>query len=115
MSSWWSGILTVINYIFGSNYEQDLIVCDTVPGLASFEAERYMGRWFSIWHAKDIPFQSEDDLCITGTYSNLRNGNEFDVFNGVENENFDGRSGLSGTAKCYEQDPPGQCQITWWW
>ena len=66
-----------------------------------------MGKWFPIWTAKDMPFQAASDRCITGEYSNFRNGNEFDVYNSYENDSFKGRSGLSGRAKCYEQDPNG--------
>ena len=48
--------------------------------MATFEAEKYLGRWYSIYHAKDMPFQSVNDKCITAYYSDLK-GNEFNVYN----------------------------------
>ena len=33
------------------------VVCDTVPGLNfNFEAERYMGKWYQIYHTQNQPF-----------------------------------------------------------
>ena len=113
MTSWFPRLYAIVNYIFGTHYEEDLIVCDEVPGLGSFESERYMGRWFSIWHAKDMPFQSDDDRCVTALYSNL-DGIGFDVYNSYENDSFRGRSGINGTGKCFEQDPNGQCHVSFW-
>ena len=113
MSSWWSSLVSVVTFLFGADYEEEnLIVCDATPGLGSFETERYMGRWFSIWQSKDLPFHAESDRCITGEYLNFSNGNEFDVVNSFENDAFEGRYSGNRKAKCYEQDPLGQCQLT---
>ena len=113
MENLWDGIYTFVYNIFGSSYENEPVVCDAVPGMANFEAEKYLGRWYSIYHASDMPFQSENDKCVTAYYWDLK-GNEFNVYNSYWQDSWEQRSGLCGTAKCHEQDPNGHCFVSFW-
>ena len=39
--------------------KKDKVVCDRAPGLNfTFEAERYMGTWYEIYHSSGEPFQA---------------------------------------------------------
>ena len=43
----------------------DGVVCDSFEGLAdAFEADRYMGLWYEIYHSKGEPFQPDTATCV---------------------------------------------------
>ena len=79
------------------------VVCDAVLGLDQpFEAARYMGNWFEIYHSKGEPFQPDSWTCSQATYSDYdAEKGTFKVYNSGEGRwNLVPRFGITGHAMC---------------
>ena len=58
------------------------VVCDSVTGLdEDFEAERYMGKWYEIYHSKNQVYQSDSWKCVTADYTDLTDEGTYKVYN----------------------------------
>ena len=94
--------------------KKDKVVCDTVEGLPfAFEADRYMGTWFEMYHSKDEPFQPNSWTCNQATYSDLNaTDGTFKVYNSSESQFGGPRFGVHGDAKCPAGFGDGECFVT---
>ena len=96
--------------------KKDKVVCDDVKGLPfTFEADRYMGSWFEIYHSRSEPFQPDSWTCNQATYTELDSEGNFKVYNSGEGRFFGPRFGVHGDAKCpadsIEEFGEGQCFV----
>ena len=89
------------------------VVCDSVAGLNDeFDAARYMGTWYEIYHTQNQPFQSDDAKCVSALYSNLdASTGKFTVYNSSKGKNYGRRKGITGTGWCPEDELEGQCSV----
>ena len=62
--------------------DKQKVVCDTVTGLAEgFEADRYMGKWYEIYHSQNQVYQSDSWKCVTADYTDLTDEGTYKVYN----------------------------------
>ena len=104
---------------FPINYSlnEGRIICDDVPGLPfKFEANRYMGTWYEIYHSKGEPFQPDSWTCTTAHYSNLNaEDGSFSVYNSGQGKRYGPRFGLTADAYCPSDTSTfgeGQCFVS---
>ena len=102
----------------GWGKKKDPVVCDSgnITGLPSFDAERYMGNWFEIYHTKNQPFQPDSWTCSQATYSNLNTDDgTFTVYNSGQGRFHGPRFGVTGDGRCNADDEEafgaGQCFV----
>ena len=93
------------------------VVCDATSGLSfDFEADRYMGTWYEIYHSKGEPFQPDSWTCNTATYSDLDAAKgTFKVYNSGQGRFFGPRFGVHLSAQCPAEFGQGQCQVKMWY
>ena len=89
------------------------IICDNVPPLPmGFQAERYMGKWYKIYHTKNQRLLDDSWACSTAEYSDLDSKGNFKVNNSSKKANGGPRIGLEGKASCPADSAPGQCFVS---
>ena len=89
------------------------VVCDTVEPFANFDVLQYMGTWYAIAHTKNEPFRKPGSTCVTAQYSNFdAETNKFITFNSGQNESFNARDGIFGTATQYDDEPAGWVEVS---
>ena len=100
--------------VFGLQHlESDSVVCDPVTGLPdAFEADRYMGLWYEIYHSANQPFQPDAWTCTQAEYSDLDSEGNFKVYNSSKSRFGGPRFGLHGDAKCPADEAAGECFVT---
>ena len=93
--------------------KSDSVVCDTNSPLPfNFEAARYMGTWYEIYHSKGEPFQPDSWTCNTATYSDLDEDKAtFKVYNSGQGRFFGPRFGVHLSAQCPESFGQGRCEV----
>ena len=88
------------------------VVCDSVTGLAEdFEADRYMGKWYEIYHTQNQPFQSDNWKCVTADYTDLQDDGSFKVYNSSVARFWLPRFGIHGDGKCPADEEDGECYV----
>ena len=92
------------------------VVCDSVPGLPfTFEADRYMGNWYEIYHSKGEGFQPDSWTCSQASYTDLdTEAGTFKVYNSGEGRFYGPRFGVHGDAMCPSDTSEfgeGQCFV----
>ena len=94
--------------------KKDNVVCDTLEGLPfAFEADRYMGNWYEIYHSKGEPFQPNSWTCNQASYTDLNPADgTFKVYNSSQTRFGGPRFGVHGDAKCPATQAGGQCFVT---
>ena len=82
--------------------EKNDVVCDSVSGLPfPFEADRYMGSWYEIYHSANQPFQPDSWTCSQATYTDLNpEDGSFKVYNSGSSRFYGPRFGVHGNAYC---------------
>ena len=86
--------------------------CDAVEPLADgFDAERYMGLWFQVWHTKAAPW-STSASCTKAFYTDLDDLGTFAVHNSRRSAYGGSDQLVSGQVKCPVESGAGQCTIT---
>ena len=89
------------------------IICDNVPPLPmGFQAERYMGKWYQLYHSKNQRYQDDSWACTTAEYSGLDSKGNFQVHNTSKAAKGGIRFGLKGKAKCPADSAPGHCFVS---
>ena len=92
--------------------KSDKVVCDTTEPLPfAFEADRYMGLWYEIYHSSGEPFQPDSWTCTQAEYTDLDSDGNFKVYNSGKSRFGGLRFGLHGHAKCPASDTSGSCYV----
>ena len=92
--------------------EKQKVVCDTVTGLAdSFEADRYMGKWYEIYHSQNQIYQPDSWKCVTADYTDLKDDGTFKVYNSSKAKYWLPRFGVHGDGKCPADEAEGSCLV----
>lgn len=93
--------------------KKDQVVCDSTSGLSfTFEAERYMGNWYEIYHSKGEPFQPDAWTCSQATYSDFdAEKATYKVYNSSQSRFGGPRFGVNLQGECPADFNQGECRV----